>query len=239
MLSMRHASAVHCFPKRPSRALGHGARTSQPVPLVHNTASAPNARRERERWSAQLAAVQAGLERAQRASADARAEAGRAGAAGQRCEAELGNARKQATALRERVKDLEQQQRARPPAPPRPAACDAGTRSPAGGACHRRVLPHEAPDDSSAHRLVFLRPVVPSACASRRAARLAPLTPRRAGAAGGARRGGRGAGRAGAPGRPGARRGAEAAGAGGSGRGRAAAAGGGRPRRAVGAGPGF
>jgi len=128
----------------------HGAHTSRPLPLVHNTASAPNARRERERWSAQLAALQAGLERAQRASADARAEAGRAGAAAQRCEAELGNARKQATALRERVKDLEQQQRARPPAPPRPAARDVRAPAhqlgaPATGACyptkHRTTLP--------------------------------------------------------------------------------------------------
>jgi hypothetical protein len=103
----------------------HGAHTSQPLPLVHNTVSAPNARRERERWSAQLAALQAGVERAQRVAADARAEAGRAGAAAQRCEAELGNARKQATALRERVKDLEQQQRARaPPSPPPLADCE-------------------------------------------------------------------------------------------------------------------
>ncbi|KAK9845752.1 hypothetical protein WJX81_001392 [Elliptochloris bilobata] len=71
-----------------------------------------DASREREQAHAQLAAMQLQQERAQRAIADAKAEALRALSAAQKSEAELGNLRKQVTATRERVKDLEHRQKA-------------------------------------------------------------------------------------------------------------------------------
>lgn len=68
-------------------------------------------RREREQAQAQLAALQTQLERMQRAAVDAKLESARALGAAQKCEAELANTRKQALATRERVKDVEHQQK--------------------------------------------------------------------------------------------------------------------------------